>query len=182
MGVAAVVLVALALGLILSQVVIHRTKTFQESDSPFRFEYPARWANADSFQDVLLKVEDAAAASPFKTALTVEARDLDPSAPPEMQTLVDRRVDRHAALTAYHFISNKETTVAGAPAQELVYSYVVQPNDTPRRVSLPVVVIAREYIVKTATRVYYITLAAPENEYEGASQYMDAILQSVKLQ
>lgn len=182
LGVAVVVLVALALGLIMSQVVIHRTKLFQESDSPFRFEYPARWANADSFQDVLLKVEDAAAASPFKTSLTVEARDLDPSASPEMQTLVDRRVQQRSALTGYHFMSERETTVAGAPAQELVYSYVVQPNDTPRRASLPVVVIAREYIVKTPTRAYYITLAAPENEYDGASQYMDAILQSVKLQ
>lgn len=182
LGVAIVVVVALALGFLISQIVMNRTKTFQESDSPFRFEYPARWASAESLQDVLLKVEDHIAASPFKTSLTVEARELDPSAPPSMQTLVDRRVEQRGALTAYHFISNRETTVAGAPAQELVYSYVVQPNDTPRRASLPVVVIAREYIVMTPTRAYYITLAAPENEYERASQQMDGILRSVKLQ
>ena len=35
-GVAIVVAIALVLGYVLSQVVINRTKTFQESDSPFQ--------------------------------------------------------------------------------------------------------------------------------------------------
>jgi hypothetical protein len=130
----------------------------------------------------LLKVEDPAAASAYKTALTVEARELDPSAPPTMQTMVDRRVEQRSLLTAYHFLSDRDTTVAGFPAKELVYSYVVQPIDTPRRASLPVVVVARDYIVLTPTRAYLLTLTAPENEYAAASARMDQILQSVRFQ
>lgn len=182
LGVALVVLVALALAYLMSQVVMNRAKTFQAPDGPFSIQYPARWTNAESLQDVLLKVENPVTASPFKTSLTVETRELDPSAPPTMQTLVDRRVQNHSSLTAYHFISNSDKTIAGLPAQELVYTYVVQPIDTPRRASLPVVVIAREEIILTPDRTYYITLVAPESDYESASQRMDTILQSVKLQ
>jgi len=180
-GVTIVVVAALLLGFIISQVVINRTKLFQETDAPFSLEYPARWTEAETLQDVLLKVQDPAANSAFKTSLTVETRELDPSAPPTMQQLIDRRVDQRSALTAYHFIDEHDAKVSGAPAQELDYTYVVQPNDTPRRASLPVVVVAREYIVLTSTRIYYITLAAPENEFDAASAHMDRIIQSVKL-
>ncbi len=181
-GVAAVVLIALALGYLLMQAVVNRTQTYQEPNASFQIEYPKTWTNAESLQEVLLKVQDPAADSAFKTSLTVEARDLDPSAPPTLQTLVDRRVQQRSALTAYHFIANNETQVDGAPAQELQYTYVVQPIDTPRRVALPVVVVARDYIVLTPTRSYYLTLAAPENESAHANEIMDRILQSVKLQ
>ncbi|MDL1896510.1 DUF1795 domain-containing protein [Anaerolineae bacterium CFX7] len=181
-GVAVVVCIALALGYLLMQVVVNRTQTYQEPNSPFQIEYPKTWTNAESLQEVLLKVEDPAADSAFKTTLTVEARDLDPSAPPTLQTLVDRRVQQRSALTAYHFIANNATQVNGVPAQELQYTYVVQPIDTPRRVALPVVVVARDYIALTPTRSYYLTLAAPENEAARANEIMDRILQSVKLQ
>jgi len=180
--VAVVVGVALLLGYILSQVVINRTKVYAEPNSPFQLQYPARWTNAESLQEVLLKIEDPAAASAYKTNFTVEARDLDPSAPPDMQTLVDRRVDQKSQLTGYHFINNTETTVGGMPAQELEYTYVVQPIDTPRRASLPVVVVARDYIVLTPTRAYYMTLNAPETEVDYANDRLDRILASVKLQ
>lgn len=181
-GVGIVVALAMILGLVLQQVVVNRTQVYQEPNSPFQVEYPKMWTNAESLQEVLLKVENPATDSAFKTSLTVEARELDPSAPPTMQTLIDRRVEQRGALTGYHFISNSETTVDGAPAQELRYTYVVQPIDTPRRVSLPVVIIARDYIALTPTRSYYITLAAPENEFEQASATMDRIMKSVNLQ
>lgn len=181
-GVAIVVFIALALGLVISQVVINRTKVFQATDPSFSIEYPARWADAESLQPVLLKVQDPAANSEFKTSLTVDTRELDPSAPPTMQQLIDRRVEQRSTLTAYHFLSQRDTTVAGAPAQELQYTYVVQPNDTPRRASLPVVVVVRDFIVLTSAQTYYITLAAPENEFNSASARMDRILQTVKLQ
>ncbi|GIL16208.1 MAG: hypothetical protein BroJett039_13810 [Chloroflexota bacterium] len=182
LGVALVVLVALALGFGIKTYVTTRTQVYQEPNSTFQIEYPKAWTNAESLQEVLLKVEDPTAASAFKTSLTIEARDLDPSAPPTLQTLVDRRVQQRGALTAYHFIANHETQVDGAPAQELQYTYVTQPIDAPRRVALPVVVIARDYIVLTPTRSYYITLAAPENEYARASETLDRILPTVNLQ
>ncbi len=181
-GVAIVVFIALALAYLLSQVVINRTKVYQATDEPFSFSYPAGWVEAESLQEVLLKVENPTTASSFKTTLTVEARDLDPTAPPTMQQMVDRRVEQRSLLTAYHFIADNETMVDGMPAKELRYTYVVQPIDQPRRVSLPVVVIARDYIILTPDRSYYITLAAPENEFEAASARMDAVLQSVKFQ
>lgn len=182
LGVAIVVVVALALAYVMSQVVINRTKTFQAADGPFSIQYPGSWTNSESLQQVLLKVENPATDSAYKTSLTVEARDLDPSAPPVMQTLIDRRVEQRSGLTAYHFISNTQKTIAGVPAEELIYTYVVQPNDTPRRASLPVVVIARDDILLTQTTVYYITMVAPQTEFDQASQRMDTILKSVKVQ
>jgi hypothetical protein len=137
--------------------------------------------DAQSLQDVLLKVEDPQTDSAFKTALTVESRELDPQSPPTLQTLLDRRVEQRGALTGYHFLANTETTVGGLKAMQLQYAYVVQPIDEPRRASLPVVVRAREYIVVTQDRTYYITLAAPENEFERASARFDRILQTVQV-
>ena len=65
--------------------------------------------------------------------------------------------------------------------EQIVYAYVVQPNDQPRRVSLPVVVVAREYIIVGKDRVYYLTVAAPEKEFEAASAQLDDILKTVNL-
>ena len=181
LGVALAVLVALGLGLLLFVSADGRTRVYQSDDAPFRMTYPATWIYAESLQDVLLKVEDSQADSAFKTALTVESRELDPQSPPTLQTLLDRRVEQRGALTGYHFLANDETTIGGLKAMQLQYAYVVQPIDEPRRASLPVVVRAREYIVVTQDRTYYITLAAPENEFERASARFDRILQTVQV-
>jgi hypothetical protein len=181
-GVAIVVLVSLVAGWLLLTQTDGRTRSFQLADSPFRIAYPAAWIDAPSLQDALLKVEDPQAASTYKTSLTVESRDLDPQSPPTLQTLLDRRVEQRGGLTGYHFLADREATVGGARAIELEYAYVLQPLDAPRRASLPVVVRAREYIVVTADRTYYITLAAPENEFERASARFDRMLQTVQVQ
>ena len=179
-GVALVVLIALALGWALREYTLSRTQVFADQATSFQVAYPAWWSNADSLQDVVLKVENPETASTFKTNLTVEARDLDPQNPPTLQTLIDRRVAQRGALTGYHFLSDEPATVDGAKAQRLEYAYVVQPIDTPRRASLPVVVRAREYIVVTKDRVFYITLAAPEAEWApSAGPRLDQIIQSV---
>jgi hypothetical protein len=120
--------------------------------------------------------------SAFKTTLTVESRELDPAAPPTLQTLLDQRVEQRQVLMGYHFLSNNETTVGGERAMQYDYTYVVQPADEPRRASLPVVVVAREHIVVTQDHVYYITLAAPETEIARNRDRLDAIIQSVRLQ
>ncbi|HJZ46585.1 MAG TPA: hypothetical protein VKE41_05445, partial [Roseiflexaceae bacterium] len=57
-GVAIVVLAALALGLALRFQVEGRVKQFENTDVGFRMSYPASWSFADSLQDVLLKVEN----------------------------------------------------------------------------------------------------------------------------
>jgi hypothetical protein len=181
LGVALAVLVALGLGLLLFLSTDGRTRVYQSADTPFRLTYPATWMDAQSLQDVLLKIEDPQADSAFKTALTVESRELDPQSPPTLQTLLDRRVEQRSTLTGYHFLANAETTVGGLKAMQLQYAYVVQPIDESRRASLPVVVRAREYIVVTQDRTYYITLAAPENEFERASARFDRILQTVQV-
>jgi hypothetical protein len=180
-GVALVVLVALGLGLLLYLSVDGRTRLYQSADTPFRITYPARWIDAESLQDVLLKVVDPRADSAFKTALTVESRELDPQSPPTLQTLLDRRVEQRSALTGYHFLANQEATIGGEKAMRFDYAYMVQPIDEPRRASLPVVVVAREYIVVTQDHTYYITLAAPENESERAGAMFDRIIQTVQV-
>lgn len=182
-GVAIVTVIALLLGLLLQQVVTSRTKTFTAPDQPFSIAYPAGWVDAESLLDApLLKVQNPLTESAFKTTLTVESRELDPAALPTLQTLLDQRVEQRQTLMGYHFISNNETTVSGERAMQYDYTYVVQPADEPRRVSLPVVVVAREHIVVTKDHVYYITLAAPESEIARNRDRLDAIIQSVRLQ
>jgi hypothetical protein len=181
LGVAIVVIVAMLLGWLLRTTTYNRTSVFQDSETGLSLQFPAAWGTVDSLQDVLLKVENPTTDSSYKTNLVVEARELDPQNPPTLQEFVDRRVTQKSNLTGYHFISEQEATVAGEKARQLRYAYVVQPNDQPRRVSLPVVVVARDYIVVAKDRVYYLTVAAPENEFAAASAQLDDILQTVKL-
>jgi len=181
-GVALVVLAALGLGWLLREQAISRTELFQDANSPFRMAYPAAWASVESLQDALFNVEDPQTDSAFKTSLTVESRELDPQNPPDLQTLIDRRIEQRSASTAYHFLSEEPATVGGVTAHRLEYAFVTQPIDIARRASLPVVVHAREYIVLAPSHVYYITLAAPEDEFADASARFEQILQTVQVQ
>jgi hypothetical protein len=182
LGVATVVLAALLLGLGMRLLVEGRVKQFQDPNSSFRMSYPASWGFADSLQDVLLKIEDPNTDSAFKTAMTVESRELDPASPPTLQTLIDRRVEQRSGLIGYHFLSNADATVGGAKSARIEYAYVVQPNDAPRRASLPVVVRAREYIIVGKDRTYYVTLSAPENAFDQASAQFERTIRTVQLQ
>ncbi|MGH2592231.1 MAG: PsbP-related protein [Anaerolineae bacterium] len=181
-GVAIVVLVALSLGWLLRQQVTTRTLLFQDANSPFRMAYPATWSEVESLQDVLLNVEDPQTDSTFKTTLTVESRALDPQSPPDLQTLVDRRIEQRGTLTAYQFFSEEETTADGVPAEQLEYAFVTQPIDIAGRASPPIVVHAREVIVLAKDWVYYITLNAPESEFVAASERFEQILQTLRVQ
>jgi hypothetical protein len=181
LGVAIVVIVALTMSWMLRAYTLNRASVFQDSETGFSLQFPAAWGTVVSLQDVLLKVENPATDSAYKTNLVVEARDLDPQKPPTLQEFVDRRVTQKSNLTGYHFISEQDATVAGQKARQLVYAYIVQPNDQPRRVSLPVVVEAREYIVTGKDRVYYLTVAAPEKEFDAASAQLDNILKTVNV-
>ncbi len=181
LGVALVVLIALGLGWLLMAQTVGRTRPFAEPNAGIQLAYPAGWISVDSFQDLLLKVEDPQTASAFKTALSVERRDLDPANPPTLQTLLDRRVQEHALLTGYHLLADSEATLAGQRAIRLEYAYVVQPIDTPRRASLPVVVHAREYLIIAKDRSYDVALAAPEESFAQASAQFERIIQSIVL-
>jgi hypothetical protein len=180
-GVAIVVIAALALGWWLRSYTLSRTTAYQDSETGFSLQFPTAWGVADTLQDVMLKVENPTTASAYKTNLVVEARELDPQSPPTLQELVDRRVTQKGNLTGYHFIGEQDGVVDGQPARQIVYAYVVQPIDQPRRVSLPVVVAAREYIVVGPDRVYYLTVAAPEEEFATASAQLDGILKTVNI-
>ncbi len=181
LGVALVALVALGLGWLLMAQTEGRTRAYAEPDGGIRLAYPATWIEGDSLQDLLLKVEDPQAASAFKTALSVERRDLDPANPPTLQTLLDRRVEERGQLSGYHLLSDGEATVAGQRAIMLEYAYVVQPIDTPRRASLPAVVHAREYLVIAGGRSYYVALAAPEEAFSRASAAFERVIRSIEL-
>jgi hypothetical protein len=181
LGVAIVVIVALLLGWLLREVTLSRTIAYQDSETSFQLAFPAAWGVTDSLQDVMLKAENPNTGSAYKTNLVVEARDLDPQNPPTLQEFVDRRVTQKGNLTGYHFISEADGVVDGNKARQIVYAYVVQPIDQPRRVSLPVVVAAREYIIVGPDRVYYITVAAPEDEFTAASARLDAIINTVNI-
>ena len=181
-GVAILVVVALAGGLLLRLQVEGGTKLFHNANPAFSIAYPATWRVTNSADGAMFRVENAQAASVYKTNLTIESRELDPASLPTLQELIDRRVTQRSTLTGYHFLSNSETTVAGARAAKVEYASVVQPLDAPRRASLPVVTHSREYIVVTRDRSFYITLAAPENDFARASEQFDRMVESVKLQ
>jgi hypothetical protein len=181
LGVAIVVIVALLLGWVLREATLNRSIAYQDGETGFSLQFPAAWGAVDSLQDVLLKVENPTTGSAYKTNLVVEARELDPQNPPTLQEFVDRRVTQKGNLTGYHFIREQDGVVDGHKAREIVYAYVVQPIDQPRRVSLPVVVVAREYIIVGPDRVYYVTVAAPENEFNAASAQLDGILRTVDI-
>ncbi|MEI7770159.1 MAG: hypothetical protein WCI67_09240 [Chloroflexales bacterium] len=181
LGVALVTLIALGLGWLLMAQTAGRTQPYAEPDAGLRLAYPAGWISVDTLQDLLLKAEDPQTASAFKTALSVERRDLDPADPPTLQTLLDRRVQEHAQLTGYHLLADGEATLAGQRAILLEYAYVVQPIDMPRRTSLPVVVHAREYLVIARDRSYYVSIAAPEQSFAQASAQFERITQSMVL-
>lgn len=182
LGVAAVVLIALALGLGLRAQNTGRTTTFQDKNSPLRVSYPASWGSAMSLQEgALLKVEDPLTSSAFKTNLTVETRDLDLASPPDLPSIVNRRIDQHAALTAYTLLGSVPTTIDGVAGQMLTYSYVARPLDAPQLDALPVVVVAREDIVIDSNRTTYITMAAPEVAAQQANDQFNAIIDSVKI-
>jgi hypothetical protein len=180
-----VLAVALTLGYLLYRSVETRTTTFQADPAvaDFRLAYPSRWIGSASLLDInLLKVEDPLAPSAFKTTLTVEQRPLDLADPPTLQTLLDRRVEQRQTLAAYHFLTNRDTTVSGERAVELEYAYVAQPIDQARRAALPVVVHAREVIFVTQDQSYYVTLAAPEQAFAQASRDFDRVLASIQAQ
>ena len=180
-GVVIVVLIALALGMILRMQTTTRTTVFTDRDTRFSIAYPATWGSVESLSSALLRVQDPQTNSAFKTSLTVESRDLDPASPPTLQDLVDRRVAQRGTLTGYHFLSSDAATVGGAKAMRQEYAYTVQPNDQPRRASLPVVAHAIEYIVVAKDSVFYITLAAPEIDFVSARNKFDQILQTVQI-
>ncbi len=181
-GVALVVLAALAIALLLRSTVEGRTTTFQDKTSPFAIAYPATWSNVAANKNLLLDVENPNGSGAFKTTLEVDVRGLDTSSPPTLQQLVDRRVQENSLLTAHHLISTREDTVGGAKAQRLEYAYVVQPIDQARRASLPVVVHAVDYVVVTKDNVFYIKLAAPEEDWNDASAKLNQIIRTVKVQ
>lgn len=182
LGVALVVLVALGLGALLRFQVEGDTRQFQEPDGPFRIAYPANWIATDPAAGELLRVENPRTVSTFKTTLSVENQLIDPSSPPTLQTLVDRRVAGRDTLTAYRLLTNEEATVDGARAARIEYAYVAQPIDAPGRVALPVVVRCREYIVVGQDRTYYITLAAPQEEFAEASRRFDRMIEGARIE
>lgn len=181
-GVALVVLVALALGGLLRYQTDSAATAFREQDGPLRLAYPRAWGGVESPPGMLLRVEDPRTMSAFKTSIAVERRELDPASLPTVQTLVDRRVAGYEALTAFRLLAHGETTVAGARAARLDYAYVAQPIEIPGSVAPPVVVRAREYIVVAQDRTYYFTLAAPEDEYADALARFDRMIKGVQIQ
>ncbi len=181
LGVALVTMLALLAGTLLMWRTETATRSFVSPDETFRLAYPAHWVSVDALNDLLLKVEDPQTASLFKTTLSVEQRDIDPANPPTLQELLDRRMEDRSLLTAYHFLREAETAVAGQRTIATDFAYVVQPIDEPRRPALPVVVRAREYIFITANHSFYLTLAAPAAEFDRLKGTLARIIASVEV-
>lgn len=182
LGVFLIAVLCLFGGWLLMQSTTTRTRSYADELTPLRFDYPAGWIQTASPENVLLTIINPVTPSAFKTTISVENRPIDPASPPTLQTLLDRRVEQRQTQTGYHFLSDGEAEVGGVRALSSDYAYVVQPIDEARRASLPVVVQAREYIIVTADQSYYVTLSAPENEYEQARRQFDRVVASMAVQ
>jgi hypothetical protein len=180
-GVAVVVAAALVLALFMRLQTQSRMNMFQDEETGFRISYPVNWSNAATLQQVMLNVADPLTPSTVKTTLTVEQRGLDPAAGLSLSDLVNLRVEEHGDLNSYQFISEAETTVDGEQARQMEYAYVAQPLGGPRRAAVPVVLMAREYMVVAGDQLYMITLAAPEAEFDRSQATFDRIIQSAVL-
>lgn len=182
-GVLIVAALALLAGLLLRQSVTGTTVSFADKTTGLQMVYPAGFAETSTMlPDAVIKIADQYGLTPFKSSLTVESLEIDKTNVPTLQQLMDRRVELRSKLTGYHFIGNKETSVNGNKAMQLDYAYVDQPIDEPRRVSLPVVVEGREYIVLSKDRVYYLTLAVPEKEAETTMPKLQNVVEGLKIQ
>jgi hypothetical protein len=181
-GVAALVAVALILGLVLRLQVEGRMKQYENADPSFSVSYPATWRVTQAKDGALLRLENPQTDSAYKTNMTVESRELDPASPPTIQDLADRRIVQHGALTGYHLLANTEQTINGVKGARLEYAYLIQPIDTPRSAVLPVVVHCREYILATRDRTYYFALAAPENDFARAVDQFERIVEKARIQ
>jgi hypothetical protein len=182
LGVALIAALCLLGGWLLMQATTGRTQSFQSDLAPLRLSYPAGWVQTSRAENILLSLTNPATPSIFKTTLSVENRPIDPASPPTLQTLLDRRVEQRQQLTGYHFLQDGEAEVDGVRALVSDYAYVVQPIDQARRAALPVVVEAREYIIVTADQSYYVTLVAPEANFDEASRQLDRVIASMEVQ
>jgi hypothetical protein len=181
-GVAIVVIAALLGGALLRQSVTQQTVAFADAGTGLRMSLPAGYAETSTMlPDAIVKMSDQYGASPYKSNVVVESLEIDKSNIPTLQQLMDRRVELRSKLTGYHFIGNNETSINGHKAMELRYAYVDQPIDQPRRVSLPVVVIGREYIALSTNRVYYITTAVPEQEADTAGADLQRVVETITI-
>ncbi|MFV9506768.1 MAG: hypothetical protein AB4911_19635 [Oscillochloridaceae bacterium umkhey_bin13] len=169
-------------GWLLMQRTTSQTISFQDELTPLQLAYPAGWIVAPPVENIVLAVINPVTPSLFKTTISVENRLIDPANPPTLQTLLDRRIEQRQSLTSYHFLGERETTVDGARAIVTDYAYVTLPIDESRRAALPVVVVAREYIVITADQSYYITLAAPETTFEADARRFERMVADIRLQ
>lgn len=182
LGVALIAVLCLLGGWLLMQSTIGRTREFTTDLAPLSFSYPAGWVATPGAENILLTIANPVTPSAFKTTITIENRPIDPASPPTLQTLLDRRVEQRQALTGYHFLSDGEAEVGGVRSLVSEYAYVTQPIDEARRAALPVVVHAREYIVVTADQSYYVTLAAPEGQFDQARRQFDQVIASMVVQ
>jgi hypothetical protein len=98
-----------------------------------------------------------------------------------VQELVDRRIAQHGGLPAHALLATTDATVDGARGARIEYAYVVRPTGGAQRQAVPVVALAREYVVVTAEGVYYIALAAPEGEAPGAFARFERIIGEVSV-
>lgn len=182
LGVALIAILCLFGGWLLMESVTTRTQSYQDEITPLRFDYPAGWVQVPSAENILLTIANPATPSAFKTVISIENRPIDPASPPSLQTLLDRRVEQRQTLPSYHFLSDGEAEVDGVRALVSEYAFVNQPINEARRASLPVVVEAREYIIVTADQSYYVTLAAPADQYDQARRQFDQMIARMVVQ
>ena len=183
LSVALLLMLALGATLLLRGQVQNQTTAFAPADVPLTLAYPQSWSALEPIEGTLLAVEDPLTDSAFKTRFQIEARELDPASPLDLETLVNRRIEqRSQEQLGYQFLSSEPMNIGGVEAIAIEYAYVVQPIDEPLRFSLPVVVRTREVLATIGTRSYLLLLSAPEHEFDAANVQFDRILASTRLQ
>jgi hypothetical protein len=181
--VALIIALALLAGYVYQRSLAARVTRVSDPNSGFALSVPSDWAvNEELPPDTFLAAYDPQADSVYKSTITAQSFALDPENPAGIEDIVNGIVARHGEeLLGYQLLDIQPATLAGVEARTIHYAYVEQPIDEPFMASPPVVVIATDHVVYTASEYWVLTLTADEKIAEDAALTFDTILRSISL-
>ncbi|MBM4425123.1 MAG: hypothetical protein FJ030_17375 [Chloroflexi bacterium] len=181
--VALVVATALVGAFIFKQSLSAQTTPVADPNSGFALSLPSHWTiNDDLPLDTFISAYNSRADSVYKSAIIGQSFLLDPDNPIDLDTIVDRLVERHGEeLLGYHLLDIQSLAVAGAEARRIDYAFVAQPIDDPFMASPPVVVLAADVVIYTPAEYWVLTLSADEKIAAKEQNDFERIVESVSL-
>lgn len=178
-AVVALVVVALAGGLLLRDFVLSRTSPFSLPDAAITGRYPAQWVR-ETGEDPLLRVRDPLGGS-FDAALELRTRSLTPDGGGSVEPaliLDTLALERAGRVVAYETLETDRVAVAGGNALRRTFTYV-HVNRNPYVNIVPVVVRGIDIALQDGERLIIVTLLAEAGEIKVQERRLVAFVESL---